>query len=181
MVKKGQHKQMPNAKVFRGGVPWEVDVARLREAFPAQSLTEGRVISHDELIQVLRFSPGPRYYSVLHSWFWELETNHNVYLNLEAKVGVRVLDPSSLRRAVMKNARSKAGQLVKASRRIDKVDRSRLPPAEQQVFDHESRVLGAIRGTIAAAQKQLAVEFTPVASLPKPTIPIRANSTEDAA
>jgi len=157
--------------VFRGGVPYSVDVKRLNEAFPVPSLTEGRVIKHEQLEAIIDAVKGTqRYYGVIHSWISQSRNSNAIFIAWEPKVGVKVLDPASLLTHAEMRTRQKIRQTGKAIRIYGFVDRGRLDALGQQRFDHDKRVLNAYCEAMNAANKDLAVPLAPIQSLPKPKL-----------
>ena len=56
------------ANIFRGGVPYRVEVLRLNDAFPVPGLTEGRVIKHEDLAGVISSKKGRKRKAAHREW-----------------------------------------------------------------------------------------------------------------
>jgi hypothetical protein len=159
------------SKTFRGGVPYSVDVRRLLEAFPVPSLTEGRVIKHSQLEEIVNTPKGnQRYYSVINSWISQTRNTHGIFVVWEPTVGVKVLEPVEILTHAEQRTRQKIAQTGKAVRTFAWVDRSRLDAVGQQRLDHQNRVVSVMRDALQSARKDLAVNLAPIASLPKPKL-----------
>lgn len=156
--------------VFRGGVPYAIDVKRLNEAFPVDSLAEGRAITHDELEGVLQMSrySGHRYYSVVNAWKHQLLASTGIFIAWKTTVGVEVLDPKGIQEHANTKTQHKSRQFGRAVRLFDWVPRERLDPTGQQLLDHRRRVWGRMTDAAQAAKKELPIALGPYQSLPKP-------------
>lgn len=166
---RGNHKM--NSKVFRGGVPYIVDVRRLIEAFPVPSLTEGRVIKHEELEAVANSRKATqRYYGVVNSWIKQMKHENGIFIIWEAAIGIKVLAPAEILLFAETRTRQKIRQTGQAIRTVDWVDRSRLDTVGQQRHDHFRRHATMLADSLAATRRELAVNLSPIASLPKPKL-----------
>lgn len=160
--------------VYRGGVPYAMDIKRLNDAFPLPSLTEGRIIEHEQLEETLglhRANGNQRYYSVINAWRHQLLAANGVFLAWKATIGVEVLDPAGVLSHADGKTRQKLRQMGRAIRLYGWVDRSRLDPVGQQVFDHKRRVCALLEDSLRSARKDLPIPLGPFHSLPKPPKP----------
>ena len=158
------------SKIFRGGVPYAVDVKRLLEAFPAPSLTEGRVITHSQLEAIVNATKGARYYGVVNSWMAQMKNTCGIFIIWEPSVGIKILAPAEILNFAEIKTRQKIGQTGKAIKTLGFVDRTRLDTIGQQRFDHEQRVFSVLHDALASTRKDLAVNLAPIRSLPKPKV-----------
>ena len=159
------------ARVFRGGIPYSVDARRLMEAFPVPSLTEGRIIKHEQLEGILAITKGSqRYYAVINSWIAQMKHANGLFLVWEPGLGLRVLDPAGILSFAENRTRQKIRQTGKAVRNFGWVDRNRLDTLGQQRLDHQLRVVSTIETALNSARKDLAVGLAPIKSLPKPRL-----------
>jgi hypothetical protein len=156
--------------IFRGGIPYGMDVNRLKEAFPVPTLVEGRVINHSELQEVLSNPSTSRYYCVVNSWRREMKNMNAVHIVWESKIGLKILDPAQLYGHTKKGIKQKFRQVGRKLKALDWVDRKRLNPVGQQAFDHDIQVRSKVAAALESANKDLAVDLAPVKSLPKPKI-----------
>lgn len=153
-------------QTFRGGIPYQVDVNRLKDAFPITSLAEGRVIKHDDLERVVKVRPGAqRYYGVINSWIGQMKHANGIFMVWEPSVGIKVLNPADILTFAETRTRQKMRQTRKAIQHFAWVDRSRLNDMDQQRLDHKMRISAAIRDSLLAANKELAVILAPVKSI----------------
>jgi hypothetical protein len=158
-------------KVFRGGVPYAVDVKRLIEAFPVPSLTEGRVINHIQLEGVLDMAKGAhRYYAVVNSWIAHMKNENGIFMVWEPAVGVTVLDPAGILSFAENRTRHKLRQTGRAVKDFGWVNRNRLDSIGQQRFDHINRVASAAADASKSALKGMSISLAPVKSLPRPKL-----------
>src|SRR5215467_6274146 len=138
------------SNVFRGGVPYAVDIKRLNDAFPLDLLTEGRVIEHSQLEAIVNAKKGTqRYYGIVNSWLVKNRRTYGVYIRWERPIGIKVLNPAEILDHGETQTRQKIRLTGKAMRITDYCDRSRLDAAGQQRLDHknqvESRVADALK------------------------------------
>lgn len=162
---------MPETLLYRGGLPYSPDRRRLNEAFPMPALTEGRVISHEELGDAVNCnSKSSRYYAVINSWISHQESENGILMRWEHNIGLKVMNPADVLSYAETKTRQKLKQAVKAIRIFGKVDRKRLDTVGQDRLDHQVRVVNAYKESADAARKQLAVDLAPVKSLPKPKL-----------
>jgi hypothetical protein len=158
-------------RAFTGAVPYVVDVNRLKVAYPAPELTEGRVITHEELqVTVGAKSGSGRYYGVINSWIKQMKSANGIFIVWQSTVGVKVLDPAEILNHAENVTKQKIGQTGRAIKNFAWVDRRRLDATGQKRLDHQLRVAAAIEDSLAAARRDMTVELAPVKSLPKPKL-----------
>jgi hypothetical protein len=159
------------SRVFRGGVPYAVDVKRLLEAFPVPLLTEGLVIGHAQLQELIGAPKGgQRYYGVVNSWIAQMKSSNGIFIIWEPAIGLKVLGPAEILTFAETKTRQKIRQTGRAIGTLRWVDRGRLDAMGQRRFDHERRATGILLDALQAARKDLAVDLAPIASLPKPKL-----------
>jgi hypothetical protein len=165
------------SQIFDGGIPYVIDVNRLKEAFPVPILAEGFEIKHEELEATINVKRGTqRYYGVVNSWRNQMKNTNAICIAWEQGIGLRVLDPAGQMDFAETRTKQKIRQTGKAVKEFVWVNRARLNPIGQQRLDHQMRVAAAIKDALGAAKKELAVELSPVKSLPKPQL-IRDQAT----
>jgi hypothetical protein len=159
------------SKVFRGGVPYAIDVRRLIEAFPAPSLAEGRVIGHAQLEEISNSSKGSqRYYGVVNSWIAHMRNENGIFIIWEPATGIKILGPAEILTYTETKTRQKIKQTGRAIKMVNWVDRGRLDTIGQQRHDHFRRHTSMLMDSLAATRRELAVNLSPIASLPKPKL-----------
>jgi hypothetical protein len=159
------------SNVFSGGIPYALDVNRLKAAFPVASLNEGVVISHVQLEATIDTPKGTgRYYGVINSWRAEMKNSNAILMEWDPSVGLKVLDPAAILGHAEKRTRQKIGQTVKAIKIFAWVPRSRLDAIGQQRLDHDVRITNRISESLKRDKKEMAIELAPVKSLPKPKL-----------
>lgn len=159
---------MANGTVFRGGLPYGPEFARLDEAFPVASLAEGAKVTHERLEGVLGVKrQSGRYYGVVNAWITRQRNQNGVFMVWELTVGLKVLNPAEILDFAETRTRQKIRQTRRAIKTFGYVDRSRLDNVGQRRLDHQLRVAEAIKTSLDMAKRDLAVELAPVKSLPK--------------
>lgn len=159
---------MSDSMVFRGGLPFAPDVKRLEEAFPVDSLAEGRIIGHERLETIVQAKRGTgRYYGVINSWIHRLRNVNGVFVVWQQGDGIKVLNPAEILDHAELRTRQKIRQTGRAVKTFAWVDRTRLDETGQRRLDHQMRIVGAMKDSLDQAKRQLAVELAPVHSLPK--------------
>lgn len=153
---------------FRGGMPYSPDVEKLKEAYPVQSLVEGRLITHEEIEEVIKYKPKTqRYYGVVNSWTKKIENDHDIIMEWDPGIGLKVLSPHE--RLSSGECRIKRG--IKATSRgvrfLGKVPRDRLDEDGKKRYDHVGRVSMILKTALAEAKKSLPIEVPANKSLPK--------------
>lgn len=163
---------MAETKLFTGGIPYGPDVKRLCEAFPVPALTEGLVIRHGQLEEVLGYKRGTgRYYGVIKSWIGRQQNENSIIVRWEPATGLRVLDPAGVLHRSESQVRQKISQTVRAVKLFAWVDRKRLDENGQKRLDHQVQIVNRVTEALRSAKKDLAVEIAPVKSLPKRALP----------
>ena len=155
---------------FDGGVPYALDVRRLSEAFNGDDLTEGRMISHQEIEAVLGESKGTRrYYSVVNSWIRKQRHEHARVLTWQPGVGLTVLTPSGVLGHAELRTRHKARQLGGAVKLFRWVDRARLDEAEKPRLDFQIQYSARMAAAVAAEASKMEFASMPasITSLPR--------------
>lgn len=159
------------SNVFPGGIPYAVDVNRLKAAFPVNSLNEGLIIKHVQLEATIDAKSGTRrYYSVINSWLSEMKNSNAIFMTWEHGVGIKVLNPSGILYHGESRVKQKSSQIQKAVKIFAWVSRARLDEVGQQRLDHQVRVASAIAAAARSGTKEMAIELAPVKSLPKPQL-----------
>nr|MDP9113886.1 hypothetical protein [Acidobacteriota bacterium] len=83
--------------IFKGGMPYGPDVNRLKEEFPPASLTEGRMILHERLVEIVQQPKGSsRYYGVIDSWIAQQRNDNGIFMAWEPSRGLKVLAPAEI-------------------------------------------------------------------------------------
>lgn len=162
---------MSEASVFKGGLPYGPEIRRLNEAFPVPELQEGRFLSHEILEVNLQLKRGlQRYYGIINSWISRQRNENGIHIAWEPGRGLKVLKPDELLASTETKIRSKGRQLGRAVNHLKWVDRSRLDETGQRRLDNDLLVSTRLRQALDQSRKELAVELSPVKSLPKPKL-----------
>jgi|GEM_PF-1568742 hypothetical protein len=162
---------MAGISLWKNGLPYSVDIAKLNDVFPVPTLTEGRTITHEEIEKVIGYKRGsPRYYGVVNSWISSQKHQNAIFMVWTPGMGVRVLDPSG----ILSHGETKIQQKIRQTRRAIKilpwVNRDRLDPIGQKRLDHQVVAAAKLAEALNSGKKELSVDLAPVKSLPKPRL-----------
>lgn len=147
---------------FNGGMPYEIDAKLLREAFPIESLTEGRIISHDELTAVLGMPPDhQRYRPVINHWIKKMWEEGRKKIITVRKEGIQVADDKTKMKHTEHEVTLKAKLFAKKGKEIIKVDPMKLTPTDRQLYDRNTRIIFATSNALRDARKQIALPVVP--------------------
>jgi hypothetical protein len=131
--------------LFFGGVPTDTDIATLRNAYPVEALTEGRVIPYEEVGKLIMEGPKThRFRTVTNRWRKMLEKENSIVLGAKAGVGFLVLSPQERVTLASGHLHSSSLQAVRAHRRSGDVPRARLTTEEGKRADHILHVSAAV-------------------------------------
>jgi|SRR5262245_32932984 len=160
---------MTEAKGFRNGLPYRIDVQRLIEAFP--ELPEGKIIEHSELEKLSKAAKGSsRYYGVINSWIKDVRRNRGIYIDWLSGTGVKVLGPVETMDKSRKVVRQKFHQTIRGMGILAYSDRARLDPHGQKEWDHLEICYARQRPMCEIEKKSLRIDVPPVKALPKPKL-----------
>jgi hypothetical protein len=157
-------------RVYRGRIPTESDVQKLREKFPIGSLSEGLLISHERLEEALGLKRSePRYGYVIRKWAAERSEKDGLMLKLHARDGVRVLT-SAENVAATGKCHVRAGRvIVRGHEHLSCVRPTNLNEIDRAKYDHQRRAHNLLLEAAESANKLL-YELPPVQSLPRPKL-----------
>ena len=141
---------MGEARLYFGGVPTDIDVRALREAYPDSGLTVGKTIAYSEVERIVKVGKGScRFKTVTGRWRRLVEKDSAVLIGVEAGKGFVVLDNKQTLELSCQKLRSG----VRATRRsfhvAGYVERKELTADEQRRYD---MVAGRAAAIMAAAQ-----------------------------
>lgn len=142
---------MANSKLYFGGIPTEIDIRKLREAYPDGSLTVGRIINYTEVEALLRMKrTDNRWRTVTHRWRRLVEKESGVIVGTVDGEAFKVLDDHE----TLDTACGKLRTSVRCARRSlvlnTYVDRKKLTAEEGKRHDFLSA-----RGAAIMAATQL--------------------------
>jgi len=130
---------------FFGGIPTDIDIRALRDAYPPSSLTVGRKITYAEIGGVIKTSPdSDRWRTVTGRWRRFLDAENGILLHAADGTHFTVSnDHEKLDLAGSKLL--SAGRAVKRSFRVlGLTDRKALTEPERERHDHIAARAGAI-------------------------------------
>ena len=135
------------AKLYRGAIPTEEDIKKLREAFPDDELTPGAKIAYSEIVKVLGVgSRSCRFRTCTTRWRKRLEEESGVILVAIKGIGFKITTDTDR----LDLSTSKAKMALRAAHRSKEVgktiDRQKLTEDEQKRLDVTLRFAAAIAG-----------------------------------
>jgi hypothetical protein len=165
------------ATIFRGGLPYEPDVAKLNVAFPVESLEHGRILEHAAVLATLGMEKrNDRYEAVLRSWRRDLQADHRIVLTYvrapvaqqdgrvkNVSIGLRVCDDAEKLGHSQSKMKTGVRVIKKSFAVLGAVNEHKLTDEQRRRFDHSQRVMGALHATAQQAAKDI--------ELPKRTPP----------
>lgn len=154
--------------VFRGGIPYALDVQKILEAKPPETLTEGLLLRHEQLEGILSLKRATvRYYSVINAWRSRIKHAFGIFAVWEPGEGVKILDPAGVLVHAETRTRQKSRQLIRCIRIFGWVDGTRLNEEGKRRLDHQLASSARLSYAVAQSAKEMAVDISPVQSLPK--------------
>lgn len=83
---------MSNSRVYHAGIPTDVDVNKIRDAYPDSHLRAGQIIPYSEVESLLQENKNSnRWKSVTSKWRRTVESETGVIIGVERGVGFKVL------------------------------------------------------------------------------------------
>lgn len=144
------------SKVFFGGMPTEIDVKKLREAFP--EINEGDEIAHEQIEKLLNLDRNAnRYRTVTEVWRKKL-LNEGTDMGAVAGVGFRCLNPKE------RITRSVEGFQSGTRKQLRAVRRSALVRTDDPILGRKQDLLRRYGAAIANEANSMMREIEP----PKP-------------
>lgn len=108
------------SKLFLGGIPTDIDVRKLIDAFGKPEI--GAEVTHEQIEEVLGIGRDTnRYRGVTLAWRKKLERDHNIRMGSAAGVGYRSLSPSERISAAIVGTQQGARKQLRAIRSSDRV------------------------------------------------------------
>lgn len=145
------------SKVHFGGMPTEIDVRAITEAFP--DLREGTEIMHDEIVRVIRVEHGSnRYRAVTEAWRRQMLNQHNVEIAAVPGSGFRVLPPDERISGSIK------GFQIGMRKQLRAVKRSGMVRTDDEGLRRKQDLLRRYGAAIASEASNMMKEIEP----PKP-------------
>jgi hypothetical protein len=134
--------------VFFGGVPTDIDLRLLREAFPPAELTVGRLLPYPSVARAIKSEVGScRYKTVTNRWRKVLESEHGLIVGTKAGEGFIVLDDHEKLDLSSSKIRSSRRAARRSLQVAAKIDRKALTEPEQREHDLNTLRAAAITAT----------------------------------
>ena len=114
--------------LYFGGVPFDPDIRKIREAYPDSSLEEGQVIPYEQIEAVLQVKKGTsRFLGVTNSWRKRVNNENNgLRIETEPGEGFKVLNEEEKAEYSWKRFREGMKKFRNAFVRSAEVDRSKV-------------------------------------------------------
>lgn len=148
-------------KLFRRGVPTDVDIKKLREKHPDASLAVGSIITYTQLEKDLGIPRGKsRFGNIVRRWRFLLEEESGFVTKARAGIGIVICDD----RSKVALANEKRRNSINSARRSivisGLVNTKNLTDEERKVHDHNSNLMASV---IAIAQVRQPLELPKLA------------------
>jgi len=144
-------------KLYFGGLPTDIELNKLKDAYPVNVLTVGHFIPYGEIEMLLGIAwRESRFKTVTNRWRRVVESETNIFLNPDPGEGFRVLSDAEK----LALSGKKIGTAGKCARRAfvinSRIDRKQLTDEEKAVSDHFTGVSAKIH---AASQIKNQIEL----------------------
>lgn len=147
---------MTENNLFRGGVPTDPDIEKLRKQIGVPK--ENQVLTFDELEKILgEHKKSSRFSTVVQRWKNLMNREHNIVFGPVRSVGIIALPPNERVQYSAGKYRFGLRQVGKAGIITATTDRSKLSDENQRVADHIQRSVAAIKLAAATSSKQQAL------------------------
>jgi hypothetical protein len=141
--------------IFRGGVPTEIEVKRLREAFPDPA--PGQLISYEDVAVIIGAKHGTnRFTAVTNAWRRSLLRADNIVVNTVAGQGFQRLTEEDRSEADRTGWRKDQQRAARKVRDLSRVDTRDFDERTQRGHDHAQRVLQAHAEHTSKSVRELA-------------------------
>ena len=125
-----------SSRVYRGGVPTDIDIRKIRERFPDSSLTVGRIIKYsdvEDVIDVIKNSF--RFRTVTWRWRRIVESESAIIIGTERGEGFKILNNNETFEYSNDKLRSAVRSAARSYHLYGYVERKELSKSEQKLFD----------------------------------------------
>lgn len=148
MIEKPLWKAEP--KVFRRGVPTDVDVNKLREKYPDAAMQTGKLITYTDLEKDLSISRDKsRFGNILRRWRKLLEEESGLVTKARAGIGIVICDDRSKVELANEKRRFAINNARRSMTISGLVNVRNLTDEERKVHDHNANLMASV---IAIAQ-----------------------------
>ena len=129
--------QEEESKLFFGGLPTDIEMAKLREAYPESKMSSGDFFPYSDIEKLIELEwKSTRFRSVTNRWRRVVEGETNIFIHPDPGKGFKVLtEPEKL--ALSGKKFGSAGKIARRSFVIgSRVDRKALSENELTALDH---------------------------------------------
>ena len=146
---------MANGKPFFGGVPTDIDIKRLRDAFPSDQLKEGTLIPYSKVESVLELKRSEcRFKTVTSRWRRIIENELGLVIKAKTNEGFYLCDDP----AKLDVAGEKLRTAAKAAKRsmvvVARTDRNKLDDERKNDYDLKAMHAAAMISTAQLRKKK---------------------------
>ena len=136
---------MTETKTYFGGVPTDIEIKQLREAYPDVELTPGRVISYEDIESLIGTERGTaRWQAVTNRWRRIVENATEKVIGTDPGIGFKVLVEGEKVMLSTSKLRT-AGRMARRSYVVaSRVDIKALTEQEKTEYDHAVRRSAAL-------------------------------------
>ncbi len=128
---------MAKARAFFGGVPTDPEINRLKAHFPPGDLFEGRIITHDQVAEIIHAPYGSsRYKTVTTRWRNQVTRNYGIMVGSVAGVGFKILNDAEKVDQQARHLKSSLVQNGKSFLVASTVDEGNLTAQKRKEYEH---------------------------------------------
>lgn len=154
------------SKIYKGWMPYEPDVKRILEKYPVSGLSEGQLISHEQLEEIMGLKrDSSRYRNLLMRGLGDKLREAGLVPRLR-KDGLAILTSDQNLDHGSRAMRSVGGRLIKARQHLLAVRPERLTPERQGLLDHRKRAFNLLVEGVEASNR-VSVQLPVIESLPR--------------
>jgi hypothetical protein len=140
--------------LFFGGLPTDIELAKLKEAYPATELKVGKIIPYAELEQLLGLDwTSNRFRTVTNRWRRVVEADTNIFIHPDPGYGFKILTESEKLDLSTKKIRTASHAARRAFVVNTRIDRKQLTDDEKAMADHVTQTAAKINASAQLKQR----------------------------
>jgi hypothetical protein len=142
---KKRRSTMANGQPFFGGIPTDIDVRRMRDAFPKDTLKEGKLITYEEIENVIGSKRKEfRFKTVTNRWRKLVEKECEIVIGCVPSKGLIVNDDHEKVDLMGTKLRSAARACKRSLVVSSRIETKNLTAEEKKEFTHRGACAGAM-------------------------------------
>ncbi len=125
-----------NSVLYRGNLPTDIDIKKIRDAHPDSSLSEGDIVEYAELERLINVSKNTnRFKTVVSRWKKSLESSVGIVMSCVRNVGYQVQNDSG-KLEMASDKQDSANRAIKRSvSLLSLIDTTRLEERNKKQYD----------------------------------------------